>query len=535
MNYTSSKPADMKSASASDYQEKPASYYLDMIESALKAPEMAEWNERCKKIRKKYRYESSQQNRTRRYQILWSNMEVMKPSVLAKSPQPVVQRRYRDADAIGREACDLLERAVRFQCESNDYFSRLEQVRDDFLLYGRGVARVFYEPVTTTVEDADDVDGLDEVAVQGPEREEQEERAEALEHNNPDEILDFENVKLRYVQREDFVCQAARVWDEVQWVAFRAYLSKDDLIERFGKEIAELIPLDASPEQPDTDAMNGHAAPVGSSKATVWEFWDKQDFKVCWIAKGYPKVLECSEPYLKLDGFYPCPKPAFGTLSTDSLAPVPDYVYYQDQAEEIDTLTARIGALQQALKLVGFYPAGPQGEGAPEIERAMSPGFENKMIAVKSWAAFTEGGKGGAPIIWLPIEQVGELLRGCVELRKQLIEDVYQIVGISDIMRGDAEAQETATAQSIKAQFGSIRIRERQQELARFSRDIIRMVAQIICVQFQPETLLKMTNMTLPTEAELQQQMMMQQQQALMQQAQQRQISQQQPPQQGMM
>ena len=241
-------------------------------------------------------------------------------------------------------------------------------------------------------------------------------------------------------------------------------------------------------------------------------------------------MLEHGAPYLKLDGFFPCPKPAYATLTTDSLAPVPDYVYYQDQAEEIDTLTARIGALQQALKLVGFYPAGPQGEGAPEVERAMAPGFENKLIAVKSWDAFTKG-NGGAPVVWLPVEQVGNLLKGCVELRQQLIQDIYQIVGISDIMRGDADAAETATAQSIKAQYGSIRIRERQQELARFSRDVVRLMAQIICDNFQPETLLKMTNMSLPSEAELQQQALMQQQQALMQQAQQARMQQMQAPQ----
>ena len=513
-----------------DGQPQSAAYYLDLIESAQRAPEMHEWNERCKKIRKKYRYESSQTNKTRKYQILWSNMEVMKPAVMAKPPLPVVQRRYRDADAVGREACDLLERACRFQVESNDFYSRLEQVRDDFLLYGRGIARLYYEPVTVTVEDEDDVDGLDTASMMGLDSETAEEKQEANEAGNPNEVLDFEHVKLRYVQREDFVCQAARTWDEVQWVAFRAYLSKDDLTERFGKEIAENIPLDAQPDMQSSDRMNNNFVSTVMSKATIWEFWNKETQKVCWIAKGYSEVLEHGAPYLKLDGFFPCPKPAFATLTTDSLAPVPDYVYYQDQAEEIDTLTARIGALQQALKLVGFYPAGPQGEGAPEIERAMAPGFENKLIAVKSWDNFTKGG-GNAPVVWLPVDQVGNLLKGCVELRQQLIQDIYQIVGISDIMRGDANAAETATAQSIKAQYGSIRIRERQQELARFSRDIVRMLAEIICTQFQPETLLKMTNMSLPTEAELQQQQMMAQQQALMAQAQQARMQQMQAPQ----
>lgn len=514
-----------------DNGQKPASYYLDLIETTQNMPEFKDWADRCKKIRKKYRYEHSSTTKTRKYQILWSNMEVMKPSVMAKAPMPVVQRRFKDKDAVGREACDLLERACRFQVESNDYFSRLEKVRDDYLLYGRGVARLYYEPVTVTVEDADDTDGLDELQMRGPQAEVQEETEEARKAGNPREILDFENVKLRFVQREDFVHQAARSWDEVQWVAFRAYMTRKELVKRFGKEVASNIPLDASPDQPETDAMNAAPMPSVMSKATIWEFWDREAQKVCWIAKGYPQgVLESSDPYLKLEGFFPGPKPAYGTLTTDSLAPIPDYVYYQDQAEEIDTLTARIGALQQSLKLVGFYPAGPQGEGSPEVERAFSPGFENKLIAVKSWAVFTNAsGKGTAPVVWLPVEEVMNILKACVELRKQLIEDVYQIAGISDIMRGDAQASETATAQQIKAQFGSVRLRERQQELARFSRDVIRMLAQIICDQFQPDTLLKMTNMQLPTDQEV---ATMQAQQALMaQQAQMQQQAQLAPPQ----
>lgn len=150
------------------------------------------------------------------------------------------------------------------------------------------------------------------------------------------------------------------------------------------------------------------------------------------------------------------------------------------------------------------------------------------MIAIPNWAQFVDGGKGGAPIVYLPIEQVMKTIEGCIALRKQLIDDVYQITGISDIMRGEGDKDETATAQNIKSQWGSVRIRDRQNELAKFARECYRIGAEIIADKFQPETLLKMANMSLPTEAELQQQALLQQQQALMAQAQQ---AQQQPPQ----
>jgi hypothetical protein len=191
-------------------------------------------------------------------------------------------------------------------------------------------------------------------------------------------------------------------------------------------------------------------------------------------------------------------------LATDSLVPVPDFVFYQDQAEEIDQLTARIGALSDALKLVGFYPAGPQGEGAPEIEKAMSPGFENKLIAVQGYSQFLEAGGGkGAPITWLPVEQVSTVLEACVKLRQQLVEDVYQIIGISDIMRGATDPQETEGAQQLKAQYGGTRVKDRQEEIARFCRDIARLVGQVIAQYCSPATIMEMTNLKLPTQLDL--------------------------------
>jgi hypothetical protein len=301
----------------------------------------------------------------------------------------------------------------------------------------------------------------------------------------------------------------------VTWAAFQCFMTRDELVDRFDETIAKEIPLDAGPDR--TDDSGRSEQPV--DKATIWEIWDKSKNKVLWVAKGYKDVLEKGEPYLKLEGFFPCPKPAYGTLTNDSLEPIPDFVFYKDQCDEIDTLTARIASLSDSLKLVGFYPAGPAGEGAPEIERAIQPGFENKMIAVKSWSIFTEGAKGSAPIIFLPVEQVGNILEGCVKLRQQLIEDVYQIYGLSDIMRGDGKANETATAQSIKAQYGSVRIKERQNEIARFCRDLCRIVGEILASQFNQDTLMQMANMKMPTQAELDQQALEQQIAAMQQQA----------------
>jgi DNA polymerase III gamma/tau subunit len=51
-------------------------------------------------------------------------------------------------------------------------------------------------------------------------------------------------------------------------------------------------------------------------------------------------------------------------------------------------------------------------------------------------------------------------------------------------------ASETATAQQIKGQYASIRLRSMQEDVAMFATELLRLKAQIICTKFQPQTIL---------------------------------------------
>jgi hypothetical protein len=513
------------------------SSWLSKIESARKDDGMAKYEERCHEIRKKYRYEESALVKTRKYQMLWSNIQTMQSAIYAKPPHGVVSRRFRDQDPIARTATEILERAINFTFDAADFDTEFKMVRDEFLLYARGVARVYYEPEYETeddsnedIENAEDIqgDGSDRYAAGGTSGShtgfETSATAgggrlaglpgalEAGQDGNPkndgarEPKLKFENVRIRFVQRPDFRHQPARVWSEVGWVAFRAYLTRAEVTKRFGKKVGKEISVDAYPVGNDDESgREGRSGQNASEqKAVIWEIWNKAKSEVLWISPGFDDVLEKGKPYLDLDGFYPCPCPAYGTLTPDSLVPIPDFVFYQDQASEIDQLTARIHALSDMLKLVMFYPAGPGGEGSPEIEKALSPGFENKGIAVPSnFGAFLEGTKTGVPLAFLPTQETMQTIQACVELRKQLVEDVYQIIGISDIMRGATDPQETEGAQQLKAQYGGTRIKDRQAEIARFCRDIARLVGQVIAQYCSPQTIMEMTNIKLPSRADL--------------------------------
>jgi hypothetical protein len=80
------------------------------------------------------------------------------------------------------------------------------------------------------------------------------------------------------------------------------------------------------------------------------------------------------------------------------------------------------------------------------------------------------------------------------QYRQDKVMQIYEVLGISDIMRGSSKASETAAAQQIKAQFGSTRIQLSQFYIADWISQALRIKAEIICKHWQPETILRRSN-----------------------------------------
>ena len=474
-------------------QPKTAIEWLQVIEESDRTFE--KWRRRVRKIIKVYT-EQRRDNDTskRKYAMLWSNISTLQPVVYARVPQPVVIRRFKDKDRVARNAGEMVERALVYTIEKTEFDGMMRNIRDDYLLGGRGSNWVRYEA---------------DLEPMAPETSEVE--PDAMNPAEPAEQIANERVVCDYVNWADFGHTIARRWEEVTAVWRRVFMDRAALVDRFGAKIGNAVPLNHKPDNSDPNSTDR------KNKGIVFEIWDKTSGKCIWVAKDFPQVLDVRPPLLNLEGFFPCPKPAYATTVTDSLIPIPDYVYYQDQAEQIDTLTARIDKLSDSLKLVGFYPAGTEGTSA--IIKAMNPDNTDMLIPIVGWSAFSEKGGSAAQINWIPVDMVMKVIQGCQEVKASLIQNVYEITGMSDIVRGASNPNETATAQQIKNQWGSIRVRDRQAEIQRFARDTIRIMAEVIADKFQAETLQTMTGFKFPTDMELAQQQQLKQlqlQQAMM-------------------
>ena len=444
-----------------------------------------EWEGRADKIVKRYRDESrSRNNPNAKFNILWSNVQTITPAVFARLPRPDVSRRFRDNDPIGRVASMMLERALEYEIEHyGDYSSAMKQAVQDRLLGGRGTAWVRYEPHIVGQQGGmgegapDDgfqvTEDTDEAETQGGIYREDQER------------IEYECAPVDYVYWRDFGLTVARTWEEVTAVWRKVYMERPALVERFGEELGGRIPLDTKPE---TSKSFNEKMGEGSREALIYEIWDKTSGQVIWLSKSMGKILDTRDDPLKLENFWPCPKPMFSTLTTDSLIPVPDFVLYQDQARQLDTLADRIDGFIQALKVRGVYDASE-----PSLARLFTEGENNALLPVKNYAAFSEKGGLQGAINLVDIRPIAEGLNMAYQAMEQVKGQIYEIMGIADIQRGQTDPNETLGAQIIKSNNASGRLKTMQHEVVNFATTLLQIKAQIICNHFTDDTIIKIS------------------------------------------
>jgi len=384
--------------------------------------------------------------------LFWSSSEVLKPAIYAKPPQPAISPIFKDGGAVKTTTAELLERAAVSTFKNSGIDEVMQSTRDDLIFSGRGVMWLRYE-----------TDGGKKVCVE-------------------------------HLDRDDFLHDVARKWSGVGWVAGGFWMSRDEIKKRFKDITDEQIDEIKFLERRDEDNSDEKSM---SAKAKVWEVWHKANNRVYWVTEGLDVYLDDSEPHLKLNDFFPCPRPAYGTLRRRSLIPVPDFERYAGMFSKINTLTSRIYLLLDQVRMKGIIPGG--GDVATAIETLMKSDDDSILIAVPG-AALMEG---TAAVVWMPLDQIANAITGLIEARRQLIEDFYQLSGISDIMRGATEAEETLGAQQMKAQYGSVRVRCKIDEMQRLAADAVKIASEILAEKFDGDTLLEMSQMDLPTRADI--------------------------------
>jgi hypothetical protein len=408
--------------------------------------------------------------------LFHANINIVLAILFGQVPKVDVSRRFADQnDDEARVASEALERHLNFDIEdtAEDFVSEVKDALQDWKITGLGQMRLRYEFEEESVEGVEAKVGGDG-----------EELAPAID---PYQKKSEESIATEYVFWKDFLWSPCRRWKDCRWVAFRVEMTRDELTKRFGEKIGRTVPLDAR-KLSDGDVSEG--LKDSWSRAQVWEIWAKEDKSIYWYVEGFGKILDQKPDTLELKGFFPCPRPLISNTTTTKLMPKPDLEIDRHIYDQIDELAYRIRNLVKRCRLTGAYD-----KSFPDLARVLQEGNEGDLVGVDGWGGLQEKGGLAGVMQFIPLDAVAKAIDLLTVKLGENITMLYQVTGISDIVRGQAQAGATATEQSIKAQFASTRLQKDQDEVARFATDLQKLRAEIISKHYDPETIIKRSNL----------------------------------------
>jgi hypothetical protein len=399
--------------------------------------------------------EKAYHNTDMNYNVFYSNVEILNANLCISNPKPDIQRRFLkrlEKDKLKSNTyamvAKVLNGAVEFVSDVSDLDEQLSIAVKNSVINGRGILWLDYEPTIETNE-------LGE------------------------EYVSDREIRIESLNPQEFLYSSAEKEKDIWWVARRHLLSREDIKRRFGY----------SPTEPELQFKQEDETQL--KRGEVWEIWDKNSRKRAFILLSdvRQKFLEVTDDPYKLDGFFPCDTLEFVTNYT---TPVPEYMIYRKQADLLEVVCKKAAQVEDEVKYVTLI--GSQDKGIAQRITAAQNGdvlsipTDNMVGAAESLIATT------------PVDKAILLLEHLQVEKEKLKQNIYDITGISDIMRGATDSQETATAQKIKGLFGSLRFQTRQKKVQNFRKNIYKLIAEIIAEHYDEQTLSEITCTYLPTD-----------------------------------
>jgi hypothetical protein len=460
-----------------------------LMELKIASEEEEEWRDKGKEIYERYAAESKPKEGKTKFNILFSNTQILSSAIYNSTPSPEVRRRFRSEDPIGKNVSEVLQRALKIVQEDGGFDEAMEDANLDHLLPGRGVIRVRWLPEMETQKEKipTQMDILQEM--DGSQRPIAPEGAQIGEDGQPffegedEQVKVFEEIQFEYVHWDSFRRGPGRRWRDVNWIAFEHLMTKEELDDQFGR--GHGVKLDV--EVKDAPSNEGDIPSTVWKKGRIWEIWDKSERKVLFIAPSVKdKVIHEEDDPLGLKDFFCTPRPLY-SIKTDKLIPIPEFTEYEDQADELDLISHRIQRIIGGMKLRGVYDSS-----LGEFEQIFSED-DNAMIPSRDGGAAIQAGGMERAVWFMPVQSFGAVLAQLYQDRIVLRDTIFEVTGISDIIRGASRASETATAQNIKAKYGGMRLDKRVRAVAFYARDLLNIAAEVMAENFDPETLFAMT------------------------------------------
>jgi hypothetical protein len=156
-------------------------------------------------------------------------------------------------------------------------------------------------------------------------------------------------------------------------------------------------------------------------------------------------------------------------------------VHVRDQVLEIERLTTRIHAVTQAIRTNGLYDAAL----GLQVEQLMIGDL--KMVPVTNWPSYKSRGGLQAGVEFMDIAPYVNALQILQGARQTALDQLYETLKVSDLLRGTSEQYKSATANRLESQWSSLGLIVRQNMFTKFVSDAIAKLGAIVASQFEAE------------------------------------------------
>lgn len=474
--------------------------WLQKIDAAKSEEEG--WRKRAKRAADIYEAKSNSA-----FNIFHANVDIMESTLYNSTPTPDIRRRYEpaqiDADAlmaqlppniqdqqqaqamlqqlaaqaqqqaakdakINKTAADIIERVLMTTMDQHPFDKVMRKAVREYKTIGRGVPRIRYK--ATVGED-------DEIVTQ--------------------------SVVAENVPWDRFGRGPGTDWTSVPFIWFYHDLTRDavktllDGTKNIEERLDKLGFNDAgSNDGTDTGSESERRLKGKGILKTipVFEAWCKDSRKVYFFSPNdVDDYIKTGPPPIRLEGFFCCPQP-LQMMRINGLEPLCPYDVYAKLCDELDEVTRRISALVKQMRVRGLYDP----KMAPDFEK-LKDAEDGDYISASASEAFVKGepmGLSEAVLHW-PLDTLAAALKELYAQRDAIKQTIYEVTGISDVLRGATNPNETLGAQEIKQSSASMRVQTEQAAVADLARNLFRMMTEVICDKFEPQTIEAMSGLKL--------------------------------------
>lgn len=380
-----------------------------------------------------------------RVNILHGNVEIIAANLYNSTPRPDIRTRNEQDDDVARNVSDILEAAIAAQIDDGRLDRAMEKAVQDAYVAGRGIVRLQFTSEIATDEEGNPVD------------------------------ISGERVVIRNVSWRDYREAPATRWTEVNWVAFRHIVSEEEHLRLTGTPGAV----------GGVDGISNHEnRPNEKDDIVIWEVWDRSTRKVLLIDEHASRIIKVGDDPFNLRDFFPMPEPLQPITGTGRRIPVCPYSVYKHLADELNLASDRIFNIMTGLKVRG-YVASDIADNAIKLAEAN----DNELVILDG--TDNVAGRGGLDklIYMMPVGEASQVLERLYLQRDACTQKIYEVTGISDIIRGATSDAETATAQKLKSDWGSLRLSKMQRQVQSCVRGAFVICAEMIAANFSHRTL----------------------------------------------